>query len=247
MQIRESEGKLVLYDRACRALAEAKAIDEVKDILDTAVAMRAYAKQAKNRDLEADAVELRMRATRRLDQMRQAQAATVGLAKGTRGSKVKGARVDDKPTLAEAGIDKNLAQQGRKLGALSDPEFEQRVAETREAVTSAVNKVVKSITLPKEEADEEAASEGEVVEITLAQWKSMSPDERRACLDPKNYPSDARFNNQNSDGIDWGRFSWSPIVGCKHPCEKYCYAKSHTLRFPNFILTALPRCCVRAG
>jgi len=44
-------------DTACRALAEARSVDEVQDVLDTAIAMARYAKQAKNRDLEADAVE----------------------------------------------------------------------------------------------------------------------------------------------------------------------------------------------
>jgi hypothetical protein len=41
---------LILYDAACRALA--KAVDEVKEILDTAVAMRAYAKQRRTRTLK---------------------------------------------------------------------------------------------------------------------------------------------------------------------------------------------------
>jgi hypothetical protein len=130
--------ELTRYDAACRALAEAIAIDEVKDIRDQAMAMACYARQAKNRDLEADAVELRMRATRRLAEMIAAQKETIGLNVGTRGSRIKGARVDEKPTLAMQGIDKNLAHQARQLGALSEQEFEQKVAETRDAVTTAI-------------------------------------------------------------------------------------------------------------
>ena len=78
-------GELVRYDAACRALAEARSVDEVKDIRDKAVAMACYARQAKNRDLEADAVEIRMRATRRLGQLRQAQKETIGLNTGAKG------------------------------------------------------------------------------------------------------------------------------------------------------------------
>ena len=134
---------LARYDAACRAVAEAKTVDEAKDIRDRAVAMAAYAKQAKNKDLEADAVEIRMRATRRLDQLRQAQKETVGLSAGTRGSRVKGARVDDKPTLASQGIDKNLANQARRLGALPDDRFETAVAEARDRVTNALGNAIK--------------------------------------------------------------------------------------------------------
>lgn len=137
--------ELIKYDAACRAIAEAKSLDEAKEIRDVAMAMAAYARQAKNKDLEADAVEIRMRATRRLDQMRQAQKETVGLSEGTRGSAVKGARVDEKPTLSSQGIDKNLAHQARTLGSLPDDKFEEAVADARAAVSRAARNIVKSI------------------------------------------------------------------------------------------------------
>jgi N6-adenosine-specific RNA methylase IME4 len=149
----QTQAPLALYDRACRALAEAKAVDEVKDILDTAFAMRAYARQAKNRELEADAVELRMCATRRLDQMRQAQKETVGLNQGAVPGKT-GLKanpvLDSRPTLASQGIDKNLAQQGRTLGRLTDVEFEATVASARDAVVRAVRNVVREIEIEAE-------------------------------------------------------------------------------------------------
>jgi len=78
--------------------------------------MAAYARQAKNRDLEADAVEIRMRATRRIAQLMEAQAETVGLAQGKRTDLGYSKTQVDKPTLASQGIDKNLAHSGRSAG-----------------------------------------------------------------------------------------------------------------------------------
>jgi N6-adenosine-specific RNA methylase IME4 len=119
--------QLIRYDAACRALAEAKAVDEVKEVRNEAIAIVAYAKQAKNRDLEANAVAIRMRATRRLGEMIQAQKETVGLNKGA----AVPTRVDTKPTLDSQGIDKNLAHEARKLGRMSEEEFEHQVEEAR--------------------------------------------------------------------------------------------------------------------
>lgn len=147
--------KLVKYDAACRAIAEAKRVDEVKQIRDVSIAMRAYARQADNRDLEADAIEIRMRATRRMDQMRQEQKATVGLNRGARGVGTK-VRVDDKPTLAEVGIDKNLAHEGRKLGALSEHDFERAVITARDAVGRVVKEALKADDKKERRAEREA-------------------------------------------------------------------------------------------
>jgi hypothetical protein len=95
--------------------------------------MACYARQAQNRSLEADAVEIRMRATRKLDELRQAQKGTVGLAKGG-GGKHGRKRVIEKPTLESQGIGKNLAQQARVLGAFSDEGFEKAVTRARAKV-----------------------------------------------------------------------------------------------------------------
>lgn len=181
--------ELTRYDAACRAIADAKSVDEVKDIRDQGIAMAAYARQAKNRELEADAIEIRMRATRRLDQMRQAQKETVGLATGTQGQ-LSGRTAsgglslnppEERPTLASQGIDKNLAHQARQLGAMSDEKFEAVVADARDAV----NRAVKSVITLDSKADARADRERELAA------------NQRALLD-KNTASSTPIRNGNS-------------------------------------------------
>ena len=112
-----SEFRLVKYDAACRALAEARSVDEVKDIIDKTIAMACYARQAKNKNLEADANEIRMRAERRLGELMDEQKETVGFNTGAKGVGFSKTRTpEEPPTLAEAGIDKNLAHRARTLG-----------------------------------------------------------------------------------------------------------------------------------
>lgn len=139
-------GTLTKYDAACRALAEAKAVDEVLEILNVSEAMRAYARQAKDKQLENDAVSIRLRAERRLGEMMRQQKETVGLNVGAMGAginqyttkELRGTGnptpLDDRPTLAEAGIDKNLAKRARRAAEKSPEEFEADVEEQQERI-----------------------------------------------------------------------------------------------------------------
>jgi hypothetical protein len=136
--------ELARYDAACHALTEARSVDEVREILNLAEAQRAYAKMAKNRDLEADAFEIRKRAERRLGEMIQEQRETVGLAKpgGDMRTKHRVAKKPDAiPTLLEAGIDKNLAHRARSAAAVPAEKFAQIVKEGREQITAASDRV----------------------------------------------------------------------------------------------------------
>lgn len=133
---------LIRYDAARKALAEAVRVDEVKDLRNEAMAINAYARQAKDRALIQDATELRLRAERRLGEMMAAQPKAKG---GDIGGK---ARIDgfrENPanppiTFAEAGIDKNLANRARRAFEKPDHEFEGMIVEAREAVVRSVER-----------------------------------------------------------------------------------------------------------
>lgn len=87
-------------------------------------------------------------AERRLGEMMAAQRRTIGLSKGAvePGTNRGTTRVAEKPaSLAEAGINKNLADRARKAARVSAEEFEQFIAEEREAISAIVEKTTASI------------------------------------------------------------------------------------------------------
>lgn len=132
--------ELIKYEAARAALAAAARVDEVKDIHDKAAAMGLYARMANDRQMEADAIEIRMRAERRLGDMIAAQKITTGLHKGGgpgRGKTglSKNPVLTDPPTLADAGIDKNLAHRARVAAKMSEGQFEEKVVNARHGKT----------------------------------------------------------------------------------------------------------------
>ncbi len=147
MPTKLDETRLIKYDTACRALAEAKSVDEVKDIMNKSIAIQAYARQAKNKGLEADAFEIRFRAERRLGEMLQEQPKATGTRNQLIGPGIIGGSKEEPPintpTLEELGINKKLSSRSKKLAQLDDGEFEERMVYGREKI----NEIARTATL----------------------------------------------------------------------------------------------------
>ena len=116
---------LVHYENACRELAEAHAIDEVKEILDKTVAIEVYARQAKNRELETAAAKIRLRAQRRLGEIMGELHREGRIHRGGRPSAETGSNLEpvSQVKLADLGIDKKLSSRAQDLAALPDEAF----------------------------------------------------------------------------------------------------------------------------
>ena len=150
--------RLVKYDAACRALTEARSVDEVKDIRDKAIAMAAYARQAKNRDLEADAVEIRLRAERRagelLTEMEKNQGAVAGKT-GCKGRPV----LDTKPKLADFGVSKTQSSRWQALASIPQDKFASVVADACGKVDRALRNAVREVEIEQERESYRARTE----------------------------------------------------------------------------------------
>jgi protein gp37 len=58
--------------------------------------------------------------------------------------------------------------------------------------------------------------------MTLAEWKTLTAAEQEAVCRVAN--PKAKLNKQDTDAIEWARWSWNPVTGCLHNCP-YCYAR----------------------
>jgi N6-adenosine-specific RNA methylase IME4 len=122
---------LIKYDAACKAIAEAKSLDEVKDIADKAAALKEYARRAKNKQGEIDFAEVRMRAVRKWGQMYSEAEKHEG-GRPITGNTVR--PVIETPTLKDMGVDKRFSVQAQKIGAIPDDKYEELVGEWRDRV-----------------------------------------------------------------------------------------------------------------
>ncbi|MDI3559590.1 hypothetical protein [Bradyrhizobium sp. Arg816] len=178
--------ELVRYEAARRALAEAVAVDEVVDIRSKAEAMRVYARQASDKGLEIQAAQIRFRAERRLGELIVAQKETVGLNTGSRGqlqgkSDSGGAVVeqpeDERPRLADIGVDRKLSSKAQKLAAMDVAEFERALARHKEEMESGAGRV--AMDLLKIDAEEKGRIHRRDLSSALASASALTPSGKK--------------------------------------------------------------------
>jgi hypothetical protein len=135
---------LAKYNDARAALERAHTVDEVKDIRDKAEALRAYAKQANDIDMQNWAAEIRVRAERRAGELLREMAET-GTRHSGRGDQKSESRPPT-PKLSDLGISKDHASQWQRLADVPTPEFESKLRSImglgKELTTTAMMKAI---------------------------------------------------------------------------------------------------------
>lgn len=120
------------YDAACAALAAASKVDEAKSIRDKAEAMRVYARQAQNLELERQAIKIRLRAERRAGELLR-EAKENGTREKRGGDRKSKSRNVTLISLADLGITNRQSADWQRLADIPRADFESCLASVAES------------------------------------------------------------------------------------------------------------------
>lgn len=152
--------QLIRYDAARKALAAASRVDEAKNIRDRAEAVRVYATQARDYDLQNRAATIRLLAERRAGQLLLDMTKNPG-AKGIGRPSKGGSRVRYPkataipPTLEELNISKVQSSKWQRLARLVDDDtFEEALSRAKdmfgELTTAGMLRMLKEVVRPRD-------------------------------------------------------------------------------------------------
>ena len=123
----------------------------------------------------------------------------------------KGERTDLKPNLNSNLVKDSATKTGKLLGI-----GRSKITETRTVI---------------DHADEKTKEEVIKGEKTIHQAYTETQEKRKE--EKENIPQTEKSKpifNQTNENIEWAKWTWNPVTGCKHNC-KYCYARDIANRF----------------
>lgn len=151
---------LVKYDRARLALREAHSVDEAAHIRDQAEAVRAYAAQAKDTELETYAAEIKLRAERRVGELLTHMAETGERAGRGEAQKSRPATIQ----LDDLGVTKSQSSRWQQIAAVPEDAFEAHLSRKRKrhqpvSASETVRTLIKAERKTHEEAERQSYQE----------------------------------------------------------------------------------------
>jgi DNA (cytosine-5)-methyltransferase 1 len=172
--------ELVLLSNARRMLAEARMLDEVKDIRDKAEAIRLYAKQSGDGlEIQNAAAEIRVRAERRAGELLDEMDIKPGNPQWSSAVTI------DSPSLGSLGITKNQSSAWQRIASIPSDDFEGHIQETKEAgkelTTASVVRLAKQ-SEPKPEPAWDIVAAAAHVDRTIARLFEAWPAEHHEAL-----------------------------------------------------------------
>jgi len=119
--------QLIKYEAARQALAECESLDEIKDISDKMTALKLYAKQKHDTDMEFWIAEIKVRAARRIGELTR----EIETKQGTRTELSPPSGPSKKEVLKQAGISKQEASRCERIASLSDDVIDDYIEEKK--------------------------------------------------------------------------------------------------------------------
>jgi protein gp37 len=142
---------------------------------------------------------------------------------------VSGRQVTDARTVIES-RDEAL-QADVKAGKTSVKAAAKQVRASKQKVKAAQQRITPE-PQPRPQSDNVTYLPNASMQITVKQWERASAEQRAMVLGYRNPKAALNEQNKGEDSnlIDWAKWSWNPVVGCLHDCP-YCYARDIAERF----------------
>jgi len=125
--------ELTKLNKARQALAEAKTLDEIKEIKDIAIAVKAYAKaKGLGREMQNEAAEIEIRAIREMGKLirEKQEAGEIATRNNNPGTFTGVPQENTRKTLSDIGVSRKESSTSKNLAAIDDNKFEEIIQET---------------------------------------------------------------------------------------------------------------------